>query len=317
MAMRSHGGLTDVNTLRLPVRCEATAVFAGGGVRGIALAGAAAGALLAGYRFPRVIGTSAGAMVGALVAAGYHAGELSTGVRRVPWAELADPARGAGLPIVGRHAGVVAGGAVYRGDRLEEIWAELLARKGVRVFGDLEPGSFKVVATDVTHQRGVVLPDDLVDYDLDPAAFPVAKAVRISSAVPFVFRPVELRSPRSGHRALLVDGALASNFPLRLTDPAEQSIVGFRLVPVPGEHVHVPVRGPISLTRAVVGAAIRAADTLPSPLLDRATVIEVPAAGDPLDFAVAGEHCDTLFEAGRAAFRRQLIDPASKATAVL
>jgi hypothetical protein len=88
-------------------------------------------------------------------------------------------------------------------------------------------------------------------------------------------------------------------------------------VPVPGDHVHVPVRGPISLTRAVVGAAIRAADTLPSPLLDHATIIEVPAGGDPLDFAVAGEHCEALFEAGRAAVRRQLIDPASKATAVV
>jgi NTE family protein len=315
--MRLRSVLSDSRPRRRPVRCEATAVFAGGGVRGIALAGAAAGALLGGYRFPRVIGTSAGAMVGALVAAGYRAGELSSGVRRIPWAELADPVPGAGLPMVGRHAGVIAGGAIYRGDRLEEIWAELLERKGVRVFGDLEPGSLKLVATDVTHQRGVVLPDDLVDYDIDPAEFPVAKAVRISSAVPFVFRPVELRSPRSDHPALLVDGALASNFPLRLADPGEHPIVGFRLVPVPGDHVHVPVRGPISLTRAVVGAAIRAADTLPSPLLDRATIVEVPAAGDPLDFAVAAEHCHTLFEAGRAAVRRQLLAPASKVAAIL
>jgi NTE family protein len=315
--MQLHGLLTEGSAPRPPACREATAVFAGGGVRGIALAGAAAGALLAGFRFPRVVGTSAGAMIGALVAAGYRAGELAAGVRRIPWAELADPAPGAGLPVVGRRAGVIAGGALYRGDRLEEIWAELLERKGVQVFGDLAPGCLRVVATDLTHQRGIVLPDDLSDYGLDPAAFPVARAIRISAAVPFVFRPVQLRSPGSGHRALLADGALASNFPLRLIDPTEQSVVGFRLVPAPGDHVHVSVRGPISLTRAVVGAAIRAADTLPSPLLDRATIVEVPAGGDPLDFAAAGEHCSALFEAGRDAVRRQLIDPVLSPSPVL
>jgi NTE family protein len=38
-------------------------VFAGGGIKGIALAGAAAGAMDCGYRFDRVVGTSSGAMV--------------------------------------------------------------------------------------------------------------------------------------------------------------------------------------------------------------------------------------------------------------
>jgi predicted acylesterase/phospholipase RssA len=47
-----------------------TGVFEGGGVRGVALAGAAAAALDHGFRFARAVGTSAGALVGSLVAAG-------------------------------------------------------------------------------------------------------------------------------------------------------------------------------------------------------------------------------------------------------
>ena len=50
-------------------------VFVGGGVHGIALAGAAAAALDAGYRFDHLVGTSAGALVAALLA-GYTADEF-------------------------------------------------------------------------------------------------------------------------------------------------------------------------------------------------------------------------------------------------
>ena len=52
------------------------AVFMGGGVRGIALAGAVKGFNAAGYEFRRVAGTSAGAIIAALIAAGYKGDEL-------------------------------------------------------------------------------------------------------------------------------------------------------------------------------------------------------------------------------------------------
>jgi NTE family protein len=290
---------------------DVTGVFAGGGVRGIALAGAAAGALLAGHRFVRVVGTSAGALVGSLVAAGYRAGELAMGVRHVPWVELGDPGFGGRVPVIGKHLALLLGRAMYRGDRLEEIWAELLRRKGVVTFGDLAPGALRVVATDITHQRGVVLPDDLPDYGHDPDSFPVARAVRMSSAVPFVFKPMRLRDPRKRHRSLLVDGALAANFPLRLADTDGLPVIGFRLVPGPGEHIHTPVRGPASLARAVIGAAIRAADSLPTPLELGAKLVDIPVGGDPLLFDITPEQRDTLFEAGRAAARRSLMRTAA------
>jgi len=277
-----------------------TGVFAGGGMRGLALAGAAAAALRAGYRFDRVIGTSAGAMVGSLLAAGYRAGEL----RRVPWHEFADATTAGRVPKLGRHLSVMLGGALYRGDRLEEVWADLLARKGIVTFGDLPPRALRIVTTDITHQRGVVLPDDLPRYGRDAATFPVARAVRMSTAVPFVFPPVCVTDLATWNDTLFVDGALAANFPLRLAEGDDLPVVGFRLVPGPDGFADTTVRGPASLAKAVIGAAIRAADSLP--LSDRALVVDIPAGGDPLDFAIGPGARAALFDAGRRAARRRL-----------
>jgi NTE family protein len=59
----------------MPNKCDA--VFEGGGVKGIGLVGALAVTEAQGYEFENVAGTSAGAIIAALVAAGYRAGEGS------------------------------------------------------------------------------------------------------------------------------------------------------------------------------------------------------------------------------------------------
>jgi len=169
-----------------------TGVFEGGGVRGVAIAGAAAAALDSGIRFDRSIGTSAGALVGSLVAAGYTSHELSATVCSVAWAELLDPVPGAGIPLIGKHLALIFRKGIYKGDRLEEVWSALLARKGVRVFGDLRPGALSVVVTDLNHSRGLSLPEALPRYGIDPMTFPVARAIRMSASIPFLFTPVPL-----------------------------------------------------------------------------------------------------------------------------
>ena len=58
-----------------PLRADL--VLSGGGVKGIALAGAAAALVQAGYLPQRISGTSAGALVGAVLAAATQAGRLS------------------------------------------------------------------------------------------------------------------------------------------------------------------------------------------------------------------------------------------------
>ena len=58
-------------------RTRADLVLSGGGVRGVGLAGAVAGLIDAGYRAQRVSGTSAGSIIGAVVAAATKRGHLT------------------------------------------------------------------------------------------------------------------------------------------------------------------------------------------------------------------------------------------------
>ncbi len=272
-------------------------VFAGGGVKGIALAGAAAAAMERGYRFERVVGTSSGALVASLIAAGYGPDELREGVVRIPWPDLADPVPGARVPMIGKHVALITSRGLNRGDRLERTWRALLRMKGIRRFGDLPPDTLRIVATDITHRRGVVLPDDLMIYGHRPEHFSVARAARMSAAAPFFFQPVPLTDLRRQDVALMADGALAANFPLRIAEwDGRCPVVGFRFAA--GGHSHATVSGPASLATAVISAAIGAAGTLDSPLLHRAAVVEIEVDHDPLDFDVSPDMARELFDAG-------------------
>lgn len=286
-------------------------VFSGGGIKGIALAGAAAGAIEAGFRFDHAVGTSSGAMVASLVAAGYEPEAMRAGVSWVPWPELLDWLPATRVPLVGKALSMALSHAQCAGDRIEQTWRSLLAAKGVETFGDLPAGSLRIVATDITHQRGIVLPDDLSDYGLDPQRFPVARAVRMSAAVPFFYRPVPLRDPRTFDVALVADGALTANFPLRVARRSKVwPIVGFRFLDVSDVHHHVSVRGPASLARAVVTAGIRAGDIIRSDASASTVTIDLAVQRDPLDFDLSVAEASRLFEEGRAAAFEALSEPA-------
>jgi len=276
-------------------------VFEGGGVRGIALAGAAAAAMEAGYEFQRVAGTSAGAMVASLVAAGYRPDELREAVCKANWPGLLDPTIYTRLPGIGKHISLVLRKGMYKGKSLERAWRKLLAAKGVSTFADLPEGTLRVVATDLTHQRGVVLPDGLERYGIDPGDFSVARAVRMSAAVPFLFVPVPLTHRKAGgETVLMADGAMASRFPLEVMQPPEdRPIVGFRLADFGLPHDHEPIRGPITLASAVIGAGMSARENLPRLALEPGRVIEVPAERDSLDFDLTCEEAGALFDIGR------------------
>lgn len=284
---------------------DVTAVFEGGGVKGIALAGAAAAAMEAGFRFPRTVGTSAGALVASLVAAGYGASDLERIVCDIQWSHIADRRAVARIPLVGPHIAMLVSRGVARGRRLETEVERLLARRGVRVFGDLPPDALRVVATDLVHGRGVVLPDDLPQFGIDPARFSVARAVRASSAVPFVFEPVIIRNRLTGENSLLVDGALASSFPLQLA-PLGLPTLGFRLTPPEGQHDDHQIRGPISYARSVIAAGMTARESLPVLYRDVGTTIAIQVDRPPLDFDLAADEASAMFRDAFVSAQAQL-----------
>ena len=211
---------------------RADLVLEGGGVKGIGLAGAVAAITDAGYRPQRISGTSAGALVGAIAAAGARGAQLAEITRRLDFRAVA-ARRGIGrLPVVGSALALLSGTALYRGRYLHEWIAAELGALGVRTWRDLrldDPSlapeqRYRLVVTcsDLTLGQLVRLPWDYPGvYGLDPDRQPVAEAVRASMALPFLFEPTTLTHADRAETSTLVDGGLLSNFPIDSLDRAD------------------------------------------------------------------------------------------------
>src|SRR5699024_5327361 len=103
-----------------------------------------------------------------------------------------------------------------KGDKLENWLYDRLAYKGVYTFGDLRSNQLKVVASDLSLGKMIVIPDDLERiYGIPANYFPVSKAVRMSAGFPYFFMPKKLPG-KSKSKSIIVDGGLLSNFPLWL-----------------------------------------------------------------------------------------------------
>ena len=220
------------------VALQADLVLEGGGVKGIALVGAVAVLEEAGYTFPRIAGTSAGALVGVLLAAGLSAAELHELLLRTDFRDFADESLLDRLGLVGKAASVLFEQGIYEGEGLQDYLRAQLPEAcetfaGLRLPDD--PGSalspeqryrLVVLASDVTLRRLVRLPWDLPEvYGLDPDTASTVAAVRASASLPFFFEPARLRYRRAGRtvQSTLVDGGLLSNFPVGVFDRADDA----------------------------------------------------------------------------------------------
>jgi len=295
---------------------RADAVFEGGGVKGIGLVGALLEAEARGYRWVNVAGTSAGALVAALVAAGYRAEELARMLLDLDYRRFAQPRGWGRLPLVGLPLNLIFRLGLYPADPLEEWLAGLLAERGVHTFADLVLPEFaedprfryrlRVVASDLSRRRLVVLPQDARRYGLDPDHLPVARAVRMSLSIPFYYEPVFLPLPGGG-RSVIVDGGLLSNFPVWLFDSdgiPPWPTFGIKIVE-PGEGRPLKIRGPLSLLHAVVSTMLEAHDARYIEEADFVRTIAVPSTGvGTVEFDLSRERARALLEAGRRAARQ-------------
>ncbi len=212
---------------------RADLVLSGGGVKGIGLAGSVAALVDAGYVPQRVSGTSAGALVGAVLAAAAQHGpvagaELEALAMAIDYRKFLDQGPIERIPLAGPAWGVLTGSGIYRGDNLHAWITERLAEYGVSTFADLAirdrslppEQRYRLVVTvaDVSIGQLVRLPWDYQRlYGLNPDEQLVADAVRASTAIPFFYRPATLVSA-DGREATLVDGGLLSNFPIDSLD---------------------------------------------------------------------------------------------------
>jgi NTE family protein len=291
-----------MSTARVDLVCE------GGGVRGIGLVGAVDALAEAGYRFPRVAGSSAGAIVASLVAALQVAGEPLTGLgevmRSIDYRKFLDPGLIGRLPLIGGGLSLLLSDGVYRGAYLEQLVAGLLGELGVRTFGDLRTGeepeqfawSLVVTASDLSRRRLVRIPWDLDSYGIDPDGFSVARAVRASSAIPYVFEPVRVGG------ATWVDGGLLSSFPVELFDRVgpRWPTFGIRLSARPGIPPTHPVHGPVSLGIAAIETLVSNQDNayIDDPCTVRRTIFVPANEVSPIDFDITAEQREALYQRG-------------------
>lgn len=214
---------------------KCNAVFEGGGVRGIGHVGAVCRMEQAGWQFADMAGSSAGAIIAALLSAGYTGKELKKELETLDYMRF----KGMDLPdyfgMIGKSVSLFLSLGIYNTDDLEDWVDDLLTRKGVRKFKDVEQKGrkLKITASDLTEKRLLVLPDDLVDFATDPDEFCIAPAVRMSVSIPIFFEPVRWKDLQ-GKEHLVVDGGLLSNYPMWLLDDGRKApdypVFGFRFV---------------------------------------------------------------------------------------
>lgn len=191
-------------------------VLSGGGARGLAHIGVLRVLDSLGIRPRTVVGTSMGALIGALYASGSSGAQIDSLVRGLHFSTLFHRYTPVTLLTTGDFTSPVTalaptfvieftGGTlnlqspVAREPEINALLNQILLRGNLTAAGDFNrlPLRFRAVATDMKKRSPVVI-----------GGGDLAEAVRASIAIPVVFTPVE-RDER-----LLLDGGLAANVPV-------------------------------------------------------------------------------------------------------
>jgi NTE family protein len=302
-------------------------VLEGGGVKGIGLVGAVLKLSESGYAFPRVAGTSAGAIVAALVAAHQVAGKplsnLETIMASVDYNKFMDEGRLEGVTgDFGKIVELLLHMGIAKGDYLVEWLGNELAELGVHTFADLaisdadDPGTglpadqrFRLVVhtSDISRGALVRLPWDYPYYGKHPAEMRVVDAVRASMSIPFFFRPVSFPTPNG--KVTWVDGGMLSNFPITVFDrtdgkPQRWPTWGVKLSARPAAvQVDQPAGNDFQLAKSCLQTLLTGWDRyhLDDEDVTARTVFVDCASTSSTNFAITAAEQQQLFESGRSA----------------
>jgi NTE family protein len=294
-------------------------VLEGGGVKGTGLVGALEILEAAGYKRCRVAGTSAGAIVGSLLAAGMEVAAMVEIMKNLDYRKFRDEGFLDKLSLPGKSLSLLLEKGIYEGKYLHN-WLEMhLEALGVRTFGDLritEPWAealppeqrykLVVIVSDVSRGRMVRLPWDYQAlYGLNPDEQSVADAVRASMAIPYFYEPVKLRGN------YLVDGGLLSNFPIDLFDQVGSwPTFGIKLSAKPAANTVInPVGNPLDYAMAIVGTAINGHDQMhvDDPCTQLRTIFVDTFDIKATNFDISRKDQERLYESGRK-YARDFLD---------
>jgi NTE family protein len=295
-------------------------VLEGGGVKGIGLVGAISVLEDDGYTFTRVAGTSAGAIVGSLVAGGMSAMQLHDLISSLDYNKFKDETFLDHVGDIGKLVSLWGKEGIYSGNYFHGWIREQLAGLGVDTFSQLQiPGSeglalpqrykLVVMASDVTQGSLLHLP---WDYPDDPDARLVADAVRASMSIPFFYRPMQL--DLYGQTSVIVDGGMLSNFPIDVFDPTENRApvlptIGIKLsARQKPDQIEHRVKGDYSLAMGMLDTMQSWNDQmhLDNPEVTSRTIFVDTLGISPVDFDIDKDTQSLLFENGRTAAEKFL-----------
>lgn len=278
-------------------------VFSGGGVRAIAFIGALKVAEEKGITFKRTAGTSAGAIIAAFVAAGYTSEEIKAFLHEIDLREFLDPrALSVAFPFM-KWLTLYWKLGLYKGKKLEQWVEEKLAAKGISTFADLKEGSIKIISSDITNGRLVVLPDDLERYGILPERFKISKAVRMSASIPYFFDPIKIYDA-TGKKNVFVDGGVLSNFPIWLfqneKDQQKRPVIGFQLQPSQFEQKPNNVTNAITLFHGLFDTMMDAHDARHISEAHSADIVFIPVQQiSMINFDLSNQFIDQLTDFGK------------------
>lgn len=248
----------------------------------------------------------------AFLASGYSAAEIKTLILETSFASFLQRAPMFRLKWIGPMARLLWKKGLYSGEVLEQWVHKCLLKKGIRTFGDLKPGQLRIIASDISNGRLLVLPDDIAHYGIDPNTFYVSKAIRMSTSIPYFFDPVVIPQLQKGsdltfseQPTYVVDGGLLSNFPLWLFDneiePQTKRLVptmGFQLVGKQDNQPH-RISGLITMFHSMFETMLSAHDQRYIDEVNRFRTIHIPTLGiSPIEFHLRMEQSIALYDSG-------------------
>lgn len=276
--------------------------ISGGGIKGYALLGAIQELEEKGFSFEQFAATSSGAILASLYSAGYKSEEIQRMFTTVDVSKFLDSRKTCSLIPFSKWLFLYWKMGLYQGNYLE-VWLEqMLKRRGVYTFKDLPKNKLRIIAADITNGKLLVLPDDLHQYGIEKETFPVARAVRMSCSLPYVFEPVKLKS--LGETALIVDGGILSNFPIWLfvdkNGKKKRPVIGLKLTAKADDLPARKIKNSIQLFESLFTAMKNAHDAkYVSRKLEKQIVFIPTNHLSTTDFSITDERKNALIELGR------------------
>lgn len=279
---------------------DANAVFSGGGVKGIAFVGAVQVCEDLGYRWKSLAGTSSGAIMATLLAAGYSAREIKKLLYELDYTKIVAKNRWDRIPL-GRALRVLYKKGMYSGDYLEGWIDQLLKVKNIRTFADLPKNRLQIIASNISQGKILQLPQDVEELDLSIERLKISKAVRMSISIPFFFDPLRVRRAKPQY---IVDGGVISNFPVWIFDNNSTSPIptfGFNLRSRNPKHYY-KVSNPFSMMYAIISIMLESQDQKYIEHQDAVRTIFIPTEGvKATDFNLSEGLKNNLYAAGTTA----------------